>query len=85
MLRAARPTKLPHRTTLQVGMAGRLYPAWIERWTRHVFAAAGPVAKSVPVILYTDRLRLLQAQHLLRVKLERWGYLNIIIQKGRKS
>lgn len=54
------------------GPGGRCYPAWIERWTRSVYAASGPVAFSVPVVVLTPRLGLPARK--LAGKLQRWGY-----------
>lgn len=73
------PIKLPPGFRLEVeGPGGRRYPAWIERWTRRVYAACGQVAYSIPVLIFVERIltpnRTLDG---LVEKLERWGYRHV--------
>lgn len=75
------PTRLPPRTALHVGFAGKLYPAWIERWTRRVFTAAGPAAKSAAVVIHVGAPKFTKAHNRLWAKLDRWGYANLSAKK----
>lgn len=77
--KSAHATRLPPRTTLHVGFAGKLYPAWIERWTRFVFTAAGPVGKSAAVVVSLEQRGMSNPQRELIAKLTRWDYRDIRI------
>lgn len=76
------PTRLPRLTTLAVEFAGKRYPAWIQRWTRHVFTVAGPIAKTAALKICVARPRIRQMDFAVRRKLERWGYQSLFLLQG---
>ncbi|MBA2626382.1 MAG: hypothetical protein H0U85_00050 [Gemmatimonadales bacterium] len=85
MLHQAKSLNMPSRTTISAGFSGKLYPAWIERWSRRVSFAGGPVGHSVCVVLYVDGKKFRKAHHELWDKLQRWGYSNVVCKKRSQA
>lgn len=75
----AKPLSLRCGVGLAVEFAGKTYPAWVERWSRRVFCAAGDVAKSASIRIEIPPGRFPRQVPGLWQKLHRWGYQRITI------
>lgn len=80
MSHARRQKRLPTRSALLAEFAGRDYPAWIEKWSRTVFASCGPIGKGAGLVLAIDGAEIGKRHQRLVAALHRWGYRRVSVR-----